>query len=48
MLRIASGREDPAIDEYRKQLAELRKIEQRIGDLRADKVKIIGGAGRAA
>jgi hypothetical protein len=48
VLRIASGREDPAIDEYRKQLAELRKIEQRIGDLRADKVKIIGGAGRAA
>jgi len=48
VLRIASGREDPAIDEYRKQLAELRKIEQRIGDLGADKVKIIGGAGRAA
>jgi len=48
VLRIASGREDPAIEEYRKQLAELRKIEQRIGDLRADKVKIIGGAGRAA
>jgi len=48
VFRIAAGREDPAVAEYRKQLAELRKIEQRIADLRADKVKIIGGAGRAA
>lgn len=48
VFRIATGREDPAIAEYRKQLSELQKIEQRIADLRADKVKIIGGAGRAA
>jgi hypothetical protein len=48
VLRIATGREDPAIDEYRKQLAELRKIEAKLDELRADKVKIIGGAGRAA
>jgi len=48
VMRLATGREDPAIAESRKQLAELQKIEQRIADLRADKVKIIGGAGRAA
>jgi hypothetical protein len=48
ILRIASGREDPAIEEYRKQVAELRKIDAKLGELRADKVKIIGGAGRAA
>jgi hypothetical protein len=48
VLRIASGREDPAIEEYRRQLVELRKIDAKIGELRADKVKIIGGAGRAA
>jgi hypothetical protein len=48
VLRIAAGREDPAIEEYRKQLAELRKIDAKIGELRAEKVKIIGGAGRAA
>jgi hypothetical protein len=48
VLRIASGREDPAIEEYRKQTAELRKIDAKIAALQADKVKIIGGAGRAA
>jgi hypothetical protein len=48
VLRIATGREDPAIEEYRKQVAELRKIDSKLGELRADKVKIIGGAGRAA
>jgi hypothetical protein len=48
VLRIAAGREDPAIEEYRKQLAALRQIDGKIGELRADKVKIIGGAGRAA
>jgi len=29
-------------------VAELRKIDAKLGELRADKVKIIGGAGRAA
>jgi hypothetical protein len=48
VMRLATGREDPAVAESRKQLAELQKIEQRIAELRADKVKIIGGAGRAA
>jgi len=48
VLRIATGREDPAIEEYRKQLSELRKIEQRLRALETEKVKIIGGAGRAA
>lgn len=48
VMRLATGREDPAVAESRKQLAQLQKIEQRIAELRADKVKIIGGAGRAA
>jgi flagellar biosynthesis GTPase FlhF len=48
VLRIASGREDPALEEYRKQTAELRKIDASLKELRAEKVKIIGGAGRAA
>jgi hypothetical protein len=42
ILRIASGREDPAIEEYRKQLAELRKIDSKINELRADRVQILG------
>lgn len=48
VIRLATGREDPAVAESRKQLAQLEKIEQRIAELKADKVKIIGGAGRAA
>ena len=42
VLRIATGREDPAIEEYRKQLSELRKIEQRLRGLEAEKVEILG------
>ena len=42
VLRIATGREDPAIEEYRKQLSELRKIEQRLRGLEAEKVAILG------
>lgn len=48
ILRIASGREDPAIDEYRKQLSELRKIDAKLGELRADRVQIVGNGARAA
>jgi Skp family chaperone for outer membrane proteins len=48
ILRIASGREDPAIGEYRKQLGELQKMNANIAAMQAEKVKIIGGAGRAA
>jgi len=47
-IRIGTGREDPAIEEYRRQLAELQKIDAKLGALEAQKVKIIGGAGRAA
>ena len=48
ILRIAAGREDPAIEEYRKQLAELRKIDSKLGELRADRVEILGNGARAA
>jgi hypothetical protein len=48
VLRIAAGREDPAIEEYRKQLGELRKIDAKLGELRADRVEIAGNGARAA
>jgi flagellar biosynthesis GTPase FlhF len=48
VLRIAAGREDPAIEEYRKQLTELRKIDAKINELRADRVTILGLGARAA
>jgi len=48
ILRIASGREDPAVEEYRKQLSELRKIDAKLGELRADRVDIVGNGARAA
>ena len=47
ILRIATGREDPAIEEYRKQLGELRKIDAKLGELRADRVEIAGNGARA-
>ena len=42
-LRLATGREDPAIAEYRKQLAELQKIAREIGKL-GGVVDIVGAA----
>lgn len=48
ILRIATGREDPAVEEYRKQLGELRKIDAKLGELRADRVEILGNGARAA
>jgi hypothetical protein len=42
-LRLATGREDPAIGEYRKQLAELQKIAREIGKL-GGVVDIVGAA----
>ena len=42
-LRLATGREDPAISEYRKQLAELQKIAREIGKL-GGVVDIVGAA----
>jgi len=48
ILRIATGREDPAVEEYRKQLGELRKIDAKLGELRAERVEIMGNGARAA
>jgi len=48
ILRIATGREDPAVEEYRKQLGELRKIDAKLGELRAERVQILGLGARAA
>jgi hypothetical protein len=42
-LRLATGREDPAIAEYRKQLSELQKIKTEIGKL-GGVVDIVGAA----
>ena len=42
-LRLATGREDPAIAEYRKQLSELQKIAREIGKL-GGVVDIVGAA----
>jgi hypothetical protein len=42
-IRLATGREDPAISEYRKQLAELQKIAKEIGKL-GGVVDIVGAA----
>lgn len=39
-VRLATGREDPAIEENRKQLAELRQIKEGIRGLQAEKVQI--------
>lgn len=47
-LGLASGREDPAIAEYRKQYAELVGIRSEIAAMRAEPVAIVGaGAGAA-
>jgi hypothetical protein len=42
-LRLATGREDPAIAEYRKQLSELQKIKAEINKL-GGVVDIVGAA----
>jgi primosomal protein N'' len=42
-LRLATGRDDPAIAEYRKQLSELKKIAKEIGAL-GGVVDIVGAA----
>lgn len=47
-LGLASGREDPAIEEYRKQYGELVGIRAELAALRAEPVSIVGpGAGSA-
>jgi hypothetical protein len=43
LVRLATGREDPAIAEYRKQLDQLKKLENRLERLGAVPVEIMGG-----
>jgi hypothetical protein len=43
LVRLATGREDPAIEEYRKQLDQLRKLEAKLDRLGAVPVEIMGG-----
>lgn len=43
LVRLATGREDPAIAEYRKQLDQLRKLEAKLDRLAAAPVEIVGG-----
>ncbi len=42
LVRLATGREDPAIEEYRKQLDQLRKLEAKLDKLAAAPVEILG------
>jgi hypothetical protein len=44
-LALASGREDPAIAEYRKQTQKLNEIASELRALKTDKVTILNGAG---
>jgi hypothetical protein len=43
-LALATGREDPAIAEYRKQTQEIRQLRQDIQALQQQQVEILGGA----
>lgn len=45
LLDLASGRADPAIDEYRKQRKELEKLNENVRALRMEKAEILGGTG---
>jgi hypothetical protein len=42
LVRLATGRDDPAIEEYRKQLDQLRKLENKLDRLGAVPVEIMG------
>jgi hypothetical protein len=44
ILRLASGREDPAVQTQREQLAELKKIDSKLNELRTERVSILSGA----
>lgn len=44
-LDIASGRQDPAIDEYRKQRRELEKLNKNVEALKSQRVEILKGTG---
>lgn len=43
-LALATGREDPAIAEYRKQTQEIQQLRRDIQSLRQEQVEILGGA----
>jgi hypothetical protein len=43
-LALASGREDPAIAEYRKQTQKLEELKAELRALQQEKVVILGGA----
>ena len=43
-LRLAQNREDPAVAAQREQLAELRKIDSKLNELRSERVSILSGA----
>lgn len=43
-LALATGREDPSVQEARRQTAELEAMNRKLDDLRAQKVEIMGGA----
>jgi hypothetical protein len=43
-LALATGREDPAIEEYRKQSAKLEEIRKELRALAQEKVDILGAA----
>jgi hypothetical protein len=44
-LDLASGKADPAIEEYRKQRKELEKLNENVLKLRMEKAEILGGVG---
>jgi hypothetical protein len=43
-LALATGREDPAIAEYRKQTQKLEELKAELRALQQEKVEILGGA----
>ena len=47
ILRIATGRTDPGLEENRKQTAELNKISRELRELRSQRVEILGFGARA-
>ena len=44
VIALATGREDPAVEEARRQTAELEAMNRKLDELRAEKVEIMGGA----
>lgn len=44
VIALATGREDPAVEEARRQTAELEAMNRKLDELAAEKVEIMGGA----